>query len=188
MKVIRHGAALLVLAGLLVGDRRAGLEALSAAATQLGTMLTLLPAVLVLLGLLDAWVDRDRVTSLLGDRAGARGVVFAMALGSVAAGPIHAAFPAAEVLLEKGSTLVNALVFVGAWSTTKIPLLLFESSAMGWGITLGRLAIDVPGVLAIAWVAARVTVTRHRTARAGAAARTIERRDRRAERGADGWA
>jgi uncharacterized membrane protein YraQ (UPF0718 family) len=156
MRITWHAAALLGPAGLLVADRRAGLDALSAAASQLGTMLTLLPAVFLLLGLLDAWVDRDRVTRLLGERAGARGAVVALALGSLAAGPVYAAFPAAAVLLGKGSTLVNALVFVGAWSTTKLPLLLFESSAMGWQLTLGRLAIDVPGVIAIAWLTARI--------------------------------
>jgi len=108
-----------------------------------------------LIGLLDGWVDRDRVTSLLGEGAGVTGAITALVLGSLAAGPVYAAFPAAAVLLGKGSRLANALVFVGAWSTTKIPLLLFEASAMGWKITLARLAVDVPGVLAIAWLTAK---------------------------------
>jgi len=34
--------------------------------------------------------------------------------------------------------------------------LLFEASAMGWKITLVRLAVDVPGVLAIAWLTAKI--------------------------------
>ncbi len=150
------GAALLIAAGLVVVDRKVGLEALRTTATQLGTMLSVLPPVFVLIGLLDAWVDRDRVTSLLGESAGASGAIIALVLGSLAAGPVYAAFPAAAVLLGKGSTLANALVFVGGWSTTKIPLLLFEASAMGWKITLVRLAVDVPGVLAIAWLTAKI--------------------------------
>ncbi len=155
MRLARYlpcGAALLVDGCLLLVKREVGLEALAGAAAHLVTMLALLPPVFVLLGLLDAWIERERVTRLLGERAGGAGILVALVLGSISAGPIHAAFPVAAVLLSKGSTLANALVFVGAWSSTKIPLLLFELSAMGWRITLARLAIDVPGLLAIAWL------------------------------------
>jgi hypothetical protein len=34
-------------------------------------------------------------------------------------------------------------------------LLPFEVSAMGWKVALGRLVLDVPGVLAIAWLTDR---------------------------------
>jgi hypothetical protein len=42
-------------------------------------------------------------------------------------------------------------VFIGAWSTTKIPLVLFEVEAMGVKFALTRLALNIPGILIIAW-------------------------------------
>jgi uncharacterized membrane protein YraQ (UPF0718 family) len=165
MKPLRYGpavAALLVLAGLFLVNRKTGLDALSGTASHLGSMLAMLPPVFVLLGLFDVWIERERVTRWLGKHSGLGGSVAALVLGSLAAGPTYAAFPAAAVLLRKGSTLTNALVFVGAWSTTKIPLLLFELSAMGWKVALGRLFLDVPGILAIAWLTERTVARRER--------------------------
>lgn len=166
MRALRYGppgAALLVVAGLFAVNRKMGLDALSGTASHVAAMLALLPPVFVLLGLLDVWVERERVTRWLGERSGLGGKVAALLLGSVGAGPSYASFPAAAVLLRKGSTLANALVFVGAWSTTKIPLLLFELSAMGWRVALGRLLLDVPGILAIAWLTDRMVSRRGRS-------------------------
>jgi uncharacterized membrane protein YraQ (UPF0718 family) len=165
MRLARYGAcvaALLANAGLFFADREVGLAALSGAVAHLGTMVTLLPPVFVLLGLLDVWVEREKVTRLLGEKSGPAGLLVALVLGSVAAGPVYAAFPIAAVLLRKGGTLANALVFVGAWSATKVPLLLFEMSAMGWRITLGRFIIDVPGLLAVAWLTDKTVTRRER--------------------------
>jgi uncharacterized membrane protein YraQ (UPF0718 family) len=159
MRPLRYGppvAALLVLVGLFPGNRKTGLDALSATASHLSSMFAMLPPIFVLLGLFDVWIERERVTSWLGEHSGVGGSVAALVLGSLAAGPTYAAFPAAAVLLTKGSTLTNALIFVGAWSTTKIPLLLFELSAMGWKVALGRLLLDVPGIFAIAWLTERM--------------------------------
>lgn len=36
-----------------------------------------------------------------------------------------------KLALKKGSKLSNVFIMIGAWSTTKIPLLLFEISSMG---------------------------------------------------------
>ena len=46
--------------------------------------------------------------------------------------------------------VTNILIFIGAWSTTKIPMLLFESSALGVRFAMSRLAIDIVGIILIA--------------------------------------
>ncbi|MBQ2424942.1 MAG: permease, partial [Lachnospiraceae bacterium] len=73
-------------------------------------------------------------------------------LGSAAAGPLYAAFPVATVMLKKGSSIFNVLVFLGAWSTTKIPLLTFEAASLGMRFMLTRLALSVIGILVIAMI------------------------------------
>lgn len=115
-------------------------------------MLSVLPPIFVLLGLLDVWVERETMIKYMGEKSGIIGVMIAFLLGSAAAGPLYAAFPVAGVLLRKGSRFSNVLIFIGAWSTTKIPLLLFEASAMGWKFMLIRFIIDIPGIALIAYM------------------------------------
>lgn len=114
-------------------------------------MLAVIPPVFILLGLLDVWVKRETMIRFMGEKSGFIGIAIAFLLGSAAAGPLYAAFPVAGVLLKKGSKLSNVLIFIGAWSTTKIPMLLFEASAMGWKFMLTRFLIDIPGIAVIAY-------------------------------------
>lgn len=115
-------------------------------------MLAIIPPIFILLGLLDVWVKRETMVKYMGEGSGFVGVLIAFFLGSAAAGPLYAAFPVAGVLLKKGSKLSNVLIMLGAWSTTKIPLLLFEASSMGIRFTIIRLVLNLFGIAAIAYV------------------------------------
>jgi uncharacterized membrane protein YraQ (UPF0718 family) len=114
-------------------------------------MLSVIPPIFILLGLLDVWVKRETMVKYMGDGSGIVGVLLAFFIGSAAAGPLYAAFPVAGVLLKKGSKLSNVLIMLGAWSTTKIPLLLFETSAMGFKFMSIRLILDLFGIAIIAF-------------------------------------
>ena len=115
-------------------------------------MLSVIPPIFILLGLLDVWVQRETMIKLMGEKSGFIGILIAFLLGSAAAGPLYAAFPIAGILLKKGSKLSNVLIFIGAWSTTKIPMLLFEASSMGWKFMTARFLINIPGIAIIAYV------------------------------------
>lgn len=119
-------------------------------------MLSVIPPIFILLGLLDVWVQRETMIKLMGEKSGFIGVALAFFLGSAAAGPLYAAFPIAGILLKKGSKFSNVLIFIGAWSTTKIPMLLFETSSMGWKFMLTRFIIDIPGIALIAYITQKV--------------------------------
>jgi len=151
----RYGAFFLLLAagvaaGLVLPDL--GRQALSNTLGSLKEMLSVLPPIFVLLGLLDVWVDRATMVKYTGKGSGFKGVLIAFLLGSAAAGPLYAAFPFAGVMLKKGSSLTNVLIFIGAWSTTKIPLLAFEAASMGLKFTLIRLALSLVGIPLIALI------------------------------------
>lgn len=115
-------------------------------------MLSVIPPIFILLGLLDVWVKRETMVKYMGENSGFIGVLLAFFLGSAAAGPLYAAFPVALVLLKKGSKLSNVLIMLGAWSTTKVPLILFEASALGVKFMILRLVLDLVGIAAIAFV------------------------------------
>lgn len=117
---------------------------------QTKTIFLVVPPIFILLGLMDVWVPREKMIKYMGPGSGLRGGVIAFLLGSFAAGPLYGAFPFAAVLMKKGASLKNILIFIGAWSTTKIPMLLFEASALGVRFAVSRLAIDIIGIVIIA--------------------------------------
>lgn len=119
-------------------------------------MLSVIPPIFILLGLLDVWVPKETMIRFLGEKSGAAGILIAFFLGSAAAGPLYVAFPVAGLLLKKGSKLSNVLIFIGAWSTTKIPLLLFEASSMGWDFMITRFIVNIPGILLIAFLTQKI--------------------------------
>lgn len=65
-------------------------------------------------------------------------------LGTVAAGPLYVAFPMRILLLRKGAKLSNVIFFLGVWSSTKLPILLFEAVSLGINFTLIHIAVSVP--------------------------------------------
>lgn len=131
-------------------NEKQGLLALNITGSNIIEMLGIIPPIFIILGLMDVWVEKEVMIKLLGERSGVRGCVVAFLLGSMAAGPLYAAFPIATILLKKGSKLTNVFIFIGAWSTTKIPMLLFEASALGVDFMLLRLLLNIIGIFVIA--------------------------------------
>jgi len=116
------------------------------------TFLGFVPPVFVLLGLFDVWVPRERVITHLGEESHLRGILLSFALGALAAGPLYISFPIASAMREKGAGEFNLLIFVGAWSTLKVPMFLFEFQSLGGCFALTRYVLSVLGVLLIAWI------------------------------------
>jgi len=127
-----------------------GLKSISITKQNFMEMISVIPPIFILLGLLDVWVDRATMMKYTGKGSGLKGILIAFLLGSAAAGPLYAAFPIAGVMLKKGSSLFNVFIFIGAWSTTKIPMLTFEAASLGPTFTLTRLALSIIGILIIA--------------------------------------
>jgi uncharacterized membrane protein YraQ (UPF0718 family) len=119
-------------------------------------MLLVIPPVFLILGLLDVWVPRETMVRYMGEKSGLKGVVLAILVGSAAAGPLYGAFPIASVFMRKGVKFTNILIFIGAWSTTKIPMFLFEIESLGAKFAFTRLAVDIPGIIIIAYILARL--------------------------------
>jgi len=147
---------LVVNLGLLFLFPAIGIESFRLTGQNLMEMLAILPPIFILLGMLDVWVPRETLIRMMGDGSGFRGIALAFLLGSAAAGPLYAAFPIAIVLLRKGAGLRNVLIFIGAWSTTKIPMLLFELGSMGWKFTLTRFVVNLLGIGVIAYLTERL--------------------------------
>lgn len=115
-------------------------------------MLGVIPPIFILLGILDVWLKKETMIKYMGNGSGIKGVLLSFLIGATAAGPLYAAFPVAGVLLRKGTSIFNVLIFIGAWSTMKIPLLIFESTSLGYNFSILRLGINIIGIPLIALV------------------------------------
>ncbi|SDJ92768.1 permease [Natronincola ferrireducens] len=145
-----------------VFNRSIGTNALGVATFSLREMILVVPPVFIMLGLLDVWIPRETMIKYMGEDSGIKGTILAFVMGSAAAGPLYAAFPIALVLMRKGAKFNNILVFIGAWSTTKIPTLLFEISALGIEFTLTRLMVNIPGIIIMAYLLEHFVVSKEK--------------------------
>ena len=133
-----------------------GMKAVDITAYSFKEMVFVIPPIFLLLGLLDVWVPRETMVKYMGDDSGLKGVLLAIFIGSAAAGPLYGAFPIAAVFMKKGVKFRNILIFIGAWSTTKIPMILFEISSLGTKFALTRLLVNLPGIIIIAAILSRL--------------------------------
>ncbi|MGM0433007.1 MAG: permease [Spirochaetota bacterium] len=142
--------AAVVLVAFMILSPETAPKAGSSLLVQLQTMGLVLPPIFLILGLLDVWVPRETLMRYMGPGSGLKGPVIGFIMGSAAAGPLYGAFPVASLLMKKGASFTNILVFIGAWSTTKIPMFLFEIEALGGRFALSRLVINLVGIATIA--------------------------------------
>lgn len=127
-----------------------GIKAINISISTFSQMLLVIPPIFVLLGLLDVWVPKETMVKYMGEGSGLKGILLSIFIGSAAAGPLYGAFPVAAVFMKKGVKFSNILIFLGAWSTTKIPMFLFEMAALGVKFAVVRLLIDIPGIIIMA--------------------------------------
>lgn len=144
--------AVIVIIFTLIFDQPKGIEAVTTVASSFKEMLFILPPVFIFLGLLDVWVPRDTMVRFMGEGSGLVGFLLAFFLGSAAAGPLYVVFPIAAAFMKKDVSFFNIMVLIGAWSTTKIPMLLFEYGSMGPRFMITRLSMNIPIIIIIAVV------------------------------------
>ena len=110
-------------------------------------MISVLPPIMIILGLMDVWISREKLMKYMGDNSGILGIFLSMLIGAIGAGPMYAAFPFTAVLIKKGVKFSNIIIFMNSWCVIKISTLLFEVSSLGYKFTFLRLLIDIPGVI-----------------------------------------
>ena len=118
--------------------------------------LFMLTPIFICIGLMDTWIERDMMIRILGESTGQRGALLSMALGMVTAVPLYALLPVAGMLIKKGCSIFNALVFLGASASIRVPLLFFEITSLGWRFTALRFVLNIVVVYAIAGITDRL--------------------------------
>jgi uncharacterized membrane protein YraQ (UPF0718 family) len=113
-------------------------------------MILFLPFMFILIGLADVWISKEKVEKHIGENSGIKGTVYVILLSMVQAGPLYGAFPVTYLLFKKGASIRNIFIYIGAFSTLKIPMLMFEIGFLGWKFSLIRTLISLPIIILIA--------------------------------------
>jgi uncharacterized membrane protein YraQ (UPF0718 family) len=131
------------------GELGFGLRAGESLRDFLVEMALVLPPMFLLVGLFEVWVPRELVERRAGRHAGAVAIPWMVLLATLQAGPLYGAFPIAASLWRKGCAPRNVFIYLGAFSTMKIPMLTFEVAFLGWSFSLVRTLITLPVFIVI---------------------------------------
>lgn len=141
-----------ILIFLLIFYNDLGINTFNNAKSNFLQMISVLPPIMLLLGLMDEWVSRESMMKYMGEDSSILGIILSIALAAFAAGPMYAAFPFTAVLIKKGVKFSNIIIFMNSWCVIKISTLLFEIGALGYKFTFLRLLIDIPGVIIMGYI------------------------------------
>jgi len=112
-------------------------------------MIAFLPLMFVLIGLIDVWLPKENVERHIGPGSGITGTFWIILLAMLQAGPLYGAFPVAYILWRKGCGVRNIFIYLGAFSTLKIPMLTFEIGFLGLKFSLLRTLFTLPVFIGI---------------------------------------
>ncbi|MDI6604731.1 MAG: permease [Thermoanaerobacteraceae bacterium] len=119
-------------------------------------MLIIMPVIILLTSLIEAWVPKKTIENSLGEGSGFKGSIFSFLLGSFSAGPIYAAFPMCKMLLKKGASVANIVVILSTWAVIKIPMLANESKFLGPKFMALRWILTTISIFIIAYITSKL--------------------------------
>ena len=111
------------------------------------TMLKMMPAMFLLIGLFEVWVSRATVEKHLGPQCGIAGYLWAVLLAGTVMGPLYAALPVAHALFHKGARLGIIFTYLGAAAVCRVPMTAFEATFLGVKFTAVRFLVSLPLVV-----------------------------------------
>jgi len=114
-------------------------------------MVTFIPFLFIIVGLFDVWFPKEKVEKHIGQGSGIKGILVMIVLAMLQAGPLYGAFPVAYVLYKKGASIKNIFIYLGAFSSLKIPMLGMEIGYLGIQFTLARTLVSLPLFIAVGY-------------------------------------
>ncbi|MFH0914729.1 MAG: permease [Chloroflexota bacterium] len=124
-------------------------------------MVTFVPFLFIIVGLFDVWVPKEKIQKHIGQESGIKGMVLVILLAMLQAGPLYGAFPVAYMLFRKGASIKNIFIYLGAFSSLKIPMLGIEIGYLGLQFSLVRTLVSLPLFIGIGYLMEKYLKNRH---------------------------
>jgi uncharacterized membrane protein YraQ (UPF0718 family) len=140
---MRAGHIYLMIAVVLLGtsffkERQKTKEALKATLKIFYTIIPVLVFVFVLMGLIQAYVSRETIASVLGQKSGILGILYAEIVGCIALFMPPAVFPFGGYLHDNGASYGSIAAFVFTAILIGITTLPVEMKFLGKRFTIAR--------------------------------------------------
>lgn len=120
-------------------------------------MISAMPFMFILIGLFESWVPKEIIEKHIGEESGVMGMVWVILLAMLQMGALYAAFSVAYLLWKKGASVRNIFVYIGAFTTMKIPMLSFEIGYLGLKFSLLRTIFSLPVFILIAIIMEKIS-------------------------------
>ncbi|MDD5039368.1 MAG: permease [Dehalococcoidales bacterium] len=130
-------------------------------------MITFVPFLFIIVGLFDVWVPKDKIQKHIGQESGIKGIALVVLLAMFQAGPLYGAFPVAYLLYRKGASIRNIFIYLGAFSSMKIPMLGIEIGYLGIEFSVARTLVSLPLFIGIGYLMERYLKNKHFEVRDG---------------------
>lgn len=114
-------------------------------------MISFIPFLFIIIGLFDVWFPKEKIEKHIGQDSGLKGILMVVILAMFQAGPLYGAFPVAHILYKKGASIKNIFIYLGAFSSLKIPMLGIEIGYLGLKFTIVRTLIALPLFIAVGY-------------------------------------
>lgn len=111
------------------------------------TMIKFVPAVFILIGLFEVWIDKETIEKHLGENSSYLSYLWVIILASTTVGGLYVAFPVAAALYKKGASPRIIFTYIGTAAICRIPMTLFEASYVGVSFTAIRWGVSIPLVI-----------------------------------------
>lgn len=115
---IFYGLAIVLVLVSFYKDKTKTKKALMKAWKSFQNILPQMLGIITSVGIIIAFLNPERISTIIGGSSGWLGVILAAIVGSITLIPSFVAFPTAAILLENGAGYMQ----LGAWYTTKLPL------------------------------------------------------------------
>jgi uncharacterized membrane protein YraQ (UPF0718 family) len=154
-KYLLPAAFVVAIAASFLFDYGPGKVVFSHFADYLIEMVAFIPFLFIIIGLFDVWFPKEVIQRHVGEESGLRGIGLVILLAMFQAGPLYGAFPVAAILYKKGASIRNIFVYLGAFSTLKLPMVGMEIGFLGPEFTLVRTLVSLPLFIGIAYLMER---------------------------------
>lgn len=119
-------------------------------------MMSFLPFLFIIIGLFDIWLPKEMLEKYIDRESGVKGIFLVILLAMLQAGPLYGVFPVAHILHKKGASSRNIFIYLGAFSSMKLPMLGIEIGYLGIKFTILRTLISLPLFICIGFVMEKV--------------------------------
>jgi uncharacterized membrane protein YraQ (UPF0718 family) len=119
-------------------------------------MISFIPFLFIIIGLFDVWVPKEVLEKHIGKESGVKGIFLVILLAMLQAGPLYGAFPVAYILCKKGASVRNIFIYLGAFSSMKLPMLGIEIGYLGIKFTILRTLIALPLFIFVGYIMEKI--------------------------------